>query len=222
MPLLWNNRARLLQGKCHACLNATVIQKMEEPTIAERKQWWLLNYAVTSMDKAINACDLIAQHCTTNADPLFQSLSLAVHAFYARPFKSNGAAGKLPREIVPEGAKGIHSWLEHFRDGVMSHIDPKVSETAGHPMNDVVYTIDGSFRQFSTLEARPTIEAYADAKKHCEVMIDVFHDKITGFLERFHWLLPKHDGQHLLSIAEGTPLFIEGYVMPVRSNLHYK
>ena len=195
---------------------------MEEPTIAERKQWWLLYYGVTSMEKAIETCDMIAKHCATNADPLFRPLSLAVHAFYARPFKSNGKAGSLPRDIVPEDAKGIHSWLEHFRDGVMSHIDPKVSETAGRPMNDVVYTIAGNFRQFSTLEARPAIEAYADAKKHCERMIDVFQDAITGFLERFHRLLPQHDGQHLLSITDGTPLFIDGYVMPVRSNLHYK
>lgn len=195
---------------------------MEEPTIDERKRWWLLYYGITSMEKAIKSCDLIAQHCTTNADPLFQPLSLAVHAFYARPFKSNGSAGRLPRDLVPDGAKGIHSWLEHFRDGVMSHIDPKVSETAGHPMNDVVYTISGSKRQFSTLEARPSVEAYSDARAHYEAMIEVFEDEITGLLERFHGLLPQSDGEYSLSIADGTPLFIAGYVMPVRSNLNYK
>ena len=199
-----------------------VVQKMEEPTIDERKRWWLLYYGITSMEKAIKSCDLIAQHCTTNGDPLFQPLSLAVHAFYARPFKGNGKAGSLPRDLVPDEAKGIHSWLEHFRDGVMVHVEPKVSVTAGHPMNDVVCSISGSKRQFSTLEAQASVESYTDVRAHCEAMIEVFQDSIIGFLERFHRLLPQHDGQYLLSITDGTPLFIDGYVMPVRSNLNYK
>jgi hypothetical protein len=203
-------------------MSLDVVHKMEEPTIQDRQRWWLLYYGITSMEKAIKSCDLIAQHCTTNADPLFQPLSLAVHAFYARPFKGNGKAGSLPRDLVPDDAKGIHSWLEHFRDGVMAHVDPKKTVTAGHPMNDVVYTICGSKRQFSTLEARPSVEVYTDARAHCEVMIDVFQNSITGFLESFHRLLPQHDGLHLLSIADGTPLFIDGYVMPVRSHLNYK
>ncbi len=199
-----------------------VVQKMEDPTIDERRRFWLLCYAITSMEKAIRSCDLIAEHCTDNSAPLFQPLSLAVHTYYGRPFVRSNVVGSLPPSIIPDAAKGIHSWLRHFRDGVMAHIDAGDSKTAGRPMNDVIYTIAGKHRQFSTLEARARPSAYADARAHCESMIAVFQDEMANFMERFHELLPHGDDEYLLSLADGSPLFIAGYDRLLVSDLHYK
>ena len=195
---------------------------MEDPTIDERKRWWLLCYAITSMEKAIRTCELIAKHCATNSDPLFQPLSLSVHAYYMRPFKRSNGVGKLPTDLVPEGSKGIHSWLEHFRDGVMSHLDADVSETAGEPMNDVIYTIAGRHREFSTKEARAPLDAYTDVHEHCETLISVFQDEMFDLVHRFRELLPQDDGDYLLSLADGSPLFIAGYSRLLVSHLTYK
>ena len=118
------------------------------------------------MEKAIKLCELITTLCSDNSNPLFQPLSLAVHAYYASPFKFNRGVGRLPVHLVPTAAKWIHGWLEHFRDGVMSHIDANTSETAGRPMNDVVYSVTGSKRQFSTQQARAPLQAYSDAREH--------------------------------------------------------
>jgi hypothetical protein len=195
---------------------------MEEPTTDERKRWWLLCYGITSMEKAIRSCDLIAKHCADDSDPLFQPLSLAVHAYYARPFKPSRGAGRLPADLVPAAATGIHSWLEHFRDGVMSHVDANISQTAGRPMNDVVYSIAGSKRQFSTLDARTPLHAYSDVKQHCEAMIAVFQSEMFELIKRFHELLPQNDGEYLLSLEDGSPLFVAGHVTPISSRLDYQ
>lgn len=124
--------------------------------------------------------------------------------------------------MVPEGSKGIHSWLEHFRDGVMSHLDADPSETAGQPMNDVIYSIAGSHREFSTKEARAPVHAYVDAANHCEEMVKVFQAEMFELVCKFHGLMPQSDGDYLLSLAEGSPLFIAGYDRVFVSDLHYK
>lgn len=198
------------------------LKNMEEPTLDERKRWWLLCYAITSMEKAIDSCNMIAEHCPDNRHPLFQHLSLSVHTYYARPFVRSAVVGSLSSTLIPEDAKGIHSWLRHFRDGVMAHIDAGDSKTAGHPMNDVIYSIEGKKRQFSTLEARARPCAYADAKAHCEAMIAVFQDETADLIERFHGLLPQSDGEYLLSLADGSPLFVAGYEHLPASDLNYK
>lgn len=195
---------------------------MEEPTKEERKRWWLLCYGITSMDQAIKSCELIAQHCSDNLSPLFLPLSLAVHVFYARPFVRSQAVDSLPTTIVPQDAQGIHNWLRHFRDGVMSHLDATVSETAGTPMNDVIYSISGEYLEFSTKEARARLVSYVHAAEHCQRMISIFHDELIQFHKRFIVCLPKSDGDYLLSLADGSPVFIAGYDRLLESDLTYK
>ena len=88
-----------------------VLQEMEEPTIDERKRWWLLCYGVTAMDKVMRSCDLIVERCQRDADPLFPPLAMTVHIYYARPFKRNRGVNSLPESIVPADHLGIHRWL---------------------------------------------------------------------------------------------------------------
>jgi hypothetical protein len=124
--------------------------------------------------------------------------------------------------MIPNTAKGIHSFLEHFRDGVMSHLDANVSETAGVPMNDVIYSISGIYCEFSTKETRAPLHAYTDTAKHCEAMIVVFQAQLVKLMKKFQKLLPQSDGDYLLSLEDGDPLFISGYDRLFVSNLNYK
>lgn len=174
------------------------------------------------MEKAIKSCDLIEQHCSDNSSPLFQPLSVAVHVFYARPFVRSKAVDSLPTTIVPQDAQGIHNWLRHFRDGVMSHLDATVSETAGTPMNDVIYSVSGEHREFSTKEARARVVSYVHAAEHCQRMISIFHDELIQIHERFNEFLPKSEGDYLLSLADGSPVFMAGYDRLLESDLTYQ
>ena len=53
-------------------------------------------------------------------------------------------------------------------------------------------------------------------------MIAVFQKENLKMVKRFHHLMPQGDGDYLLSLVDGTPLFIAWYVSPISSNLHYK
>ena len=199
-----------------------VVQKMEEPTIDERKRWWLLCYGMTSMEKALSACDLLLEHCPDNRHPLFQPLSVAVHAYYVRPFKRNRAVGKLPETMIPASSIAIHHWLEDFRDSVMAHIDADHNEVAGRPMNDVIYTIEGAKRRFTTCDPRGHIEFYVDARAHIDAMFNLLADGLLDIHKRFGYLIPDSDGDYLLSLADDSPVFIEVDAGPIQSVLTYK
>jgi hypothetical protein len=182
------------------------------PTKEERQRWWLLCYAVTSMEKAIDTCDLLIQQCSDNRSKLFQPLSLAVHAYYTRPFKRSKCVGSLPHDLVPASSMGIHRWLEHFRDGVLAHTDADHKQEAGRPMHDVVYSVRGTV--FSTADPRALITAYRDAKGHCIAMRKVFFVELMKFHESFDNLMPSSDGDFLLNLDTTQPLFTSYGVPP--------
>ena len=204
------------------CHHSIVVQKMEEPTIDERKRWWLICYAITSMEKAKAACGQIADHCTDWDHPLFEPLALAVHTFYSRPFIKNFGVGTLEAGVVPKSQSGVHKWLTHFRSGAMAHTDATPDKIAGHPLNDVVYFIKDGDYGFSTLYPRTEPKSYVAASKHCSRMIDVFQSHLSFYYFRFRYLMPDTDGEHLLSLDPDTPLFLLDYVTPTNAIFHYK
>lgn len=186
----------------------------------ERKQWWLSCYAVTSMEKAYSTCQQLISCCADNEDRLFSPLSLAVHVYYARPFKRSRLVGRIREDIVPPSSRGIHRWLIHFRDGVMSHIDADKAEVTGRPMHDVVYSQQGKDKIFSTSDPRARITAYRDALAHFIVMRVIFMNRVRDFHTKFPHLLPCGDGDFLLNLDENSDLFIP-HNMPVTEDLHY-
>jgi hypothetical protein len=190
------------------------------PSTEERKQWWLLCYAYTSMEKAIRCCELIEILCPDNRHALFSPLMLSVHAYYSRPFQRNKGAGKLSEDLVPKRRTKVHRWLLHFRNCVLIHTDAEESEIAGRPMHDVVYSLSDTGREFSTSDPLPRAESYADAKKHCVAMARIFRASILAFEEHFSHLLPAEMGHFLLSLKDSESLFIP-HVVPVSDTLHY-
>jgi len=174
------------------------------------------------MEKAIKACRILQEICDTNQHVAFESLSLAVHAFYSRPFKRNGGVGKLNVDIVPPDRKGVHKWLEHFRDCAMAHTDAGHDDVAGRPLNDVVYLKDGDRETFSTLSPSAPVSAYEVAREHCEHMLELFHEELAAFHERFAELMPQEDGEFLFNLEDESTLFTKGYDKPGRGNLNYK
>lgn len=191
------------------------------PCVAERKYWWLLCYAYTSMEKAIQCCVMIEGLCPDNRHLLFSPLTVAVHAYYSRPFGTNKGAGKLSADLIPNERTGIHRWLLHFRDCVLVHTDANDSEIAGRPMHDVVYSFDDTGREFSTSDPLPRVESYTDAKAHCVVMAQVFRSKIMALEAQYSHLLPAENGHFLMSLKESEGLFVP-HILPGSDTLHYK
>jgi len=187
----------------------------------ERKQWWLYCYAVTSMEKAVDTCEILIAECPDNRHRLFPALSLAVHTFYARPFKKSRRVGQLPDDIVPQSARGIHHWLVHFRDAVFSHTDANHSEAAGQPMHDVVYSQFGANKIFSTSDPRVRIEAYHNARNHCASMREMFLGRVLEFHCQYPDLLPVGDGDFLLGLDGAGDLFMP-HTVPIEATLNYK
>jgi len=192
------------------------------PTKEERQQWWLLCYAFTSMGKAIETCDVLIRQCGDNSHELFPALSLAIHVYYTRPFKRNRGVGSLKAdELVPASSLGIHQWLEHFRDGILVHNDAEHKQEAGHPMNNVVYSVVGDRTIFSTSCPRALIDNYRAAKVHCAAMREVFSVELMKFHESFSALMPSSDGDFLLDLDPTHALFVS-HAVPVQSVINYK
>jgi hypothetical protein len=191
------------------------------PSIAERKRWWLLCYAYTSMEKAIRCCEMIEGLCTDNRHPLFSALTVAVHTYYSRPFERNKGAGRLSADLIPKERTGVHSWLLHFRDCVLVHTDAEDSKIAGRPMHDVVYSLDETGREFSTSDPLPQVESYTDAKNHCAAMAKIFRSNILALEAQYTHLLPADNGHFLMSLKESEGLFVP-HILPVSDTLHYK
>lgn len=173
------------------------------------------------MQKAIKCCQQVESHCANNRHPLFEPLILAVHTYYARPFKPNHGAGKLSKEIVPVGLVGIHDCLIHFRDGVFCHTDAGNSTAANRPMHDVVYSQHGSLHEFSTSNPLPDIAAYRDFEAHCTAMAVIFRSEIIKFEKMYSHCLPVLDGDFLLTLQESTELFIP-HTLPIQGILNYQ
>ncbi len=191
------------------------------PVADERKRWWLFCYAYTSMEKAIRCCQLIENLCPDNRHALFSPLTVAVHAYYSRPFERNKGVGKLSTDLIPKERTGVHRWLVHFRDCVLVHTDANESEIAGRPMHDVVYSLDDAGREFSTSDPLPRVESYTDAKSHCVAMAKIFRSKILEFEAQYNHLLPATNGHFLLSLENSEMLFVP-HVLPTSDTLHYK
>ena len=124
--------------------------------------------------------------------------------------------------MLPASSIPIHHWLEDFRDSVMAHIDADHNEVAGRVMNNVIYTIDGSKRRFTTCDPRGHIEIYADARAHIDAVFNILGDCLLEIHRRFGYLIPDSDGDYLLSIADDSPVFVEVDAGPTESVLSYK
>lgn len=190
------------------------------PTTEERKKWWLLCYAFTSMEKAIQSCQLIEELCSNNRHPLFEPLVLATHTYYARPFKLSREVGKLDKKIVPDGLIGIHDCLIHFRDGVFCHTDAGYSSAANRPMHHVVYSLHANSREFSTSNPLPEIAAYRDFEAHCKAMAVIFRSEIIELEKTYSHCLPALEGDFLMALNDSTELFIP-HTLPTRGILNY-
>jgi hypothetical protein len=201
-------------------MNSDKHEYLPNPSAAERKRWWLLCYAYTSMEKVIQCCQMIEYLCPDNRHPLFSPLTVAVHAYYSRPFQRKKGAGKLSADLIPKERTGVHSWLLHFRDCVLVHTDAEKSEIAGRPMHDVVYSLDETGREFSTSDPLPRVESYTDAKAHCVAMAKIFRTKILTLEAQYSHLLPAEHGHFLMSLIDSEMLFVP-HILPVSDTLHY-
>ena len=193
---------------------------MKNPTSAEKKRWWLLCYANTSLEKTIKTCAQLHEACASNTSPLFSPLSLAIHAFYARPFKNNRGVGSLSDEIIPADARGIHDWLIHFRDSVLAHTDANAAEVSGCPMHEVVYSNLRGKRQFLTCDPSARPESYRDVAVHSERLRRIILEEIVYIHTLYDSLIPKEDGDYLLQFKESDPLF-RPYAMQDQAVLKY-
>lgn len=172
------------------------------------------------MEKAIRSCQLIQNLCPDNRHPIFEPLAVAVHTYYARPFKNSKGVGRLSDEMIPPEKIGIHHWLEHFRDSVLTHTDADHTDSANRPMHDVVYFVDSDGRGFSTSSPLPQVDAYRDAEKHCDAMSNIFLSKIKEFEQRFPNLMPFTEGNFLMTLDNSTELFTP-HTLPGQGTLHY-
>ncbi len=173
------------------------------------------------MGKAISACDQIALNCRSRTYPLFEPLALAVHAYYSRPFGPNYGAGSLSEDLVPRDHLKFHKTMIELRSSSMVHTDATVKKSAGIPFNDVIYSIHGEHVEFSTRTAWLPIDDYKLAAEHCKVMTDIFTELLTGFYARYGRLFPATNGEFLLCIEDGQPIFVAGYSCPERSSLNF-
>jgi hypothetical protein len=194
---------------------------MNTPTVDERKRWWLLCHAYTSLEKAEMICQQIIHLCSSNDHPLFLPLSVSTHIFYGRAFKKSRAVGFLKDDIIPADSTGIHKWLIHFRDSVFAHTDADHFEAAGKPMHDLVYSISDDDTKFLTSDPRPRPEAYADVLKHIVRMKELIFSEIRGFHKKYSELLPKENGDYLF-LLDGEKVLFELHRMPTEANLHYR
>jgi hypothetical protein len=190
------------------------------PTAAERRQWWLFCYAFNSMKKAIKCCQLIENLCTDNKDTIFEPLVVAIHTYYARPFKKSRGVDRLSDDIVPIDRKGIHDVLVDFRDSVFSHTDANLNTVAQRPMHDVVYSVVKGQGVYTTSAPHLAIETYRDVGHHCAVMSKIFHSKITEFELRFSILIPSCEGHFLMNLDDSLDLFTP-HILPSQGTLHY-
>jgi hypothetical protein len=193
---------------------------MNAPTTEKRRQWWLLCYAYTSMKKAICGCQLIEKLCSDNRHPLFAPLTVAIHTYYARTFKKSKGVGSLPDDMIPSDRIGIHRWLEHFRDSVLSHTDANHAEVANRPMHDLVYSVDGDSLEFSTSDPLPNIDAYRDVEAHCASMAMIFLTKIIELQKKYHDFMPSINGDFLMTLDDSLDLFIP-HTLPEQGTLNY-
>jgi len=189
---------------------------MNPPSKSERKEWWLYCHAHISIRRALETCNILLSSCESNRDILFPSLSLAIHAFYSRPFKSNRGVGFLPKELIPKENQGIHEWIIDFRDSTLVHTDATEKEAAKAPYHELVYSNNGSEREYSTFEPAPPIEAYRDAKTHIERMHGIVLYRVALIHERFENLIPVEDGDFLFQFNK-EPLFIPH---TIRNEIH--
>jgi len=174
------------------------------------------------MEKTIATCQQLVAICDTNQHPLFPSLAVAAHCFYARPFKNSKAVGRLSDEFLLPKQIGIHKWIMAFRDGVFSHIDASESRIAGRAMHDVVYSNDGNDQMFSTSDPLPRPSAYSKVSAQAKLVREVLVKRVSVFHETHGDLIPDDDGHFLLSLSTATPLFVP-YTAPQQSiALHYE
>ena len=176
---------------------------MSKPTVAERKNWWLMVYAHTSFEKSLDTCLLLLRHVTSTRDDLYLPLAVAIYAFYGRPFKMQRGIGKLPANYIPKERNGIHDILIMFRDQLLVHTDAIDVRQAGRPLHDVVYHQLGQRNWFSTSDPRPEVNFYRKVARYLQELLEKVKADIDKIHERYGYMVPSIDGHHQLSITEG-------------------
>lgn len=179
------------------------------PDKATRERWWLLCYAVTSMQHASHTANQLVSFCKSNRDPLFLPLAVAAHTFYARPFSHSKGNGRLEEKLVPSDQFGLHQWLMAFRMKTYCHIDATNILDSDEVWNDVVFEIDGGIKRITTKATSAQVENYIHAIKHFDAMKQVFSCEINQLNELYRDLIPLKTGSYeLRADMPGNQLFI--------------
>jgi len=179
---------------------------MKTPNLEDRKNWWLKVYACTSFRTSLSFCRQLLKSVKSTRHELYLPLSIAIHAFYGRPFKRQKGIGKLGEDFVPCKFKGIHKCLITFRDNVLVHTDAETTKEVGRPFHDIVYHIRHNGNSFSTSDPRPDLDYYDCVSKYLPVMIDKIQGEIEQNHDNFDELLPSSEGDYLFNI-DGDKLF---------------
>lgn len=172
------------------------------PTLEERKDWWVKIYAKTSFEHSLRTCQLLLTQVTSNKEPLFFPLAVAIHAFYGRPFLRQFGAGNLEKDYVPEEGRLMHDQLMTLRCKFLVHTDANPIKQAGRPLHDVVYKNDGSSRTYIANDVCPRLEYIREVARYLPVLIEKVKSDIDDIHRRFGDLVPTAEGEYRLNLAD--------------------
>ncbi len=96
---------------------------MSTPSLDERKEFWLWNYARHCFKHVIQSLDFLEKSATTPPDPVRRVLTTGIVVTYAKPFTSCHGVQRLREDVVPNEHKNLHQAMMGFRHKMMAHID---------------------------------------------------------------------------------------------------
>lgn len=96
---------------------------MSEPSLEERKRFWLWNYANTSFESALEACGIFERESARASSKALTAILAGIVVTYAKPFMRCHGVGELPDEFVPSGLRRFHDPVMNFRHKLFAHLD---------------------------------------------------------------------------------------------------
>jgi hypothetical protein len=197
---------------------------MKKARPEDRLAYWKHHVAAHSFEQARDVA--LRLQGVPDPDPLFLPLNVALHVFYARPFKHEQKTRRIDTAMVPPEFASVHDRLLDMRDRIFAHHDKDcriTDQDTGVDLFQLVVVVSGGRMRPGVQLVFPTPRQVGKVTTLCDRLYRACMGKAEEALIRCIGVVPDDGIYRVSTDFEGcAPLLIRSEISTEQSRGHLK
>ena len=181
---------------------------MNQPTIEERKLFWLQSYSQECFFTVTNGCDYLIRNADSRNESFFRMMSAGLLVTYAKPFTKCHGVGGLDEKMIPEEFMKTHQHFLDLRHKTVAHLDAINFQTDDKEFGNINQvrlkcTKDGF--EFIGILLPLGVDEVKKMKKIATILEKKIAYHVEKFTKKYVARSPLKPGEYILNIDPNKP-----------------